>query len=116
MTLREFAERYYLHDSSILEIVYNEKEMILQIKMDFCNWMQEGYDEKEPEVTQLQLCFNKVSHFTSESKDVMDSDVLEIHVIDDETLEWVMTKDSICFLMHITAGIVEVVSEEPVIF
>ena len=108
MTLKDFHEKYLLHDSSILSMTHHEQEQTLQISMDFCNWMQYWYDEKEPEVTQINLSFNGVSRFECESKDVEDSDVLEIHVMDDKTLEWVMMKDHICFLMYITAENVEV--------
>ena len=50
-SLHEFARRYNFHDSSIVEIDYDEKKHQLHLKIEFCYWDQEWYkkSEKNPE-------------------------------------------------------------------
>ena len=40
MTLHDFAENYYLHDSLLDKIVYSESEHTLVLYVDFAFWMQ----------------------------------------------------------------------------
>lgn len=44
LTIAEFQERYYLHDSTIENIRYDAENKKLTLTIDFCFWMQEWYE------------------------------------------------------------------------
>ena len=49
MTIAEFEEKYYLHDSSIEKIEYDATNKRLTLTIDFCFWMQIWYDKETKE-------------------------------------------------------------------
>ena len=49
MTLAEFENKYYLHDSSIDKIEYDAADKKLTLTIDFCFWMQNWYDKNHAE-------------------------------------------------------------------
>ena len=48
MTVTEFVEKYYLHDSSIEKIDYDADKKILSLTIEFCFWWQPWYNKNEP--------------------------------------------------------------------
>lgn len=64
MKVKEFLEKYYLHDSTIDEIRYDlgTKELIWH--MDFAFWMQNSYVEGTPENGMINLHFHNVENYT----------------------------------------------------
>ena len=63
MTINQFAEKYYLHDSSIEKIDYNADKKILALTIEFCFWMQNWYDKSEPTNGLIRVTFKDVSLF-----------------------------------------------------
>ena len=63
MTIKDFAEKYYLHDSGIEKIFYDEKNKKLVLTIEFCFWMQNWYDETEPSNGKISATFENVSRF-----------------------------------------------------
>ena len=64
MTIKEFVANYYMHDSLIdkAEILENGSTIILWI--DFAFWMQEWYNENDPETGIIKVTFHGVSGYT----------------------------------------------------
>ena len=48
VTVTEFVEKYYLHDSSIEKIDYDADKKILSLTIEFCFWWQPWYNKNEP--------------------------------------------------------------------
>ncbi|MBQ6975733.1 MAG: hypothetical protein IJQ16_04180 [Selenomonadaceae bacterium] len=69
MTLAEFENKYYLHDSSIDKIEYDAADKKLTLTIDFCFWMQNWYDKNHAEIGLIQAVFENVSHYTYEDYD-----------------------------------------------
>lgn len=63
MTLYELREKYYFHDSSIVKVDFDADKKVLTLKISFCFWMQEWYDESEPTNGLIRLTFEDVSIF-----------------------------------------------------
>ena len=61
MTLSEFQNRYYMHDSYFDSIEYNEKEKSVDMIINFAYWMQEWYEDGKPENGLLSCSFYDVS-------------------------------------------------------
>jgi hypothetical protein len=60
MTVREFETKYSLHDSLVKNIRYDSKKKELHFLLDFCWWMQPGYDEDKPMPDLMELVFYNV--------------------------------------------------------
>lgn len=63
MTIREFEEKYYLHDSSIEKVDFDAENKILKLKIFFCFWMQEWYNKNELPNGWIRVTFEDVSLF-----------------------------------------------------
>ena len=61
MTICEFEERYYLHDSELTKIEYDSHTCTALFVVDFCYWMQLWYVKGEPKNGFIGLKFNGVS-------------------------------------------------------
>lgn len=69
MTIAEFEEKYYLHDSSIEKIEYDATNKRLTLTIDFCFWMQIWYDKETPENGLIAVTFDNVSYYVYEDYD-----------------------------------------------
>ena len=63
MTLSDLFENYCFHDSRLTAVAYNTSKSELEIDVDFCYWMQDDYQEGDPEIGSLLLTFNGVRDF-----------------------------------------------------
>ena len=63
MTIEQFAERYYLHDSSLEKVDFDVDKKILALTIEFCFWMQNWYDKSEPSNGLIRATFKDVSIF-----------------------------------------------------
>ena len=61
LTITEFAEKYYLHDSNIEKINFDEKTKNLTLTIEFCFWMQNWYKNDEPTNGKISVTFENVS-------------------------------------------------------
>lgn len=61
MTIQNLIEEYYLHDSLITKITYENNTV--KIELEFCYWLQKDYKEGEKETGMLEIAFFNVSHF-----------------------------------------------------
>ena len=69
MTITEFEEKYYLHDSTIEKIDYDANNKRLTLTIDFCFWMQLWYDKETPENGLISVTFDNVSYYVYENYD-----------------------------------------------
>lgn len=63
MTIKNFAERYNLHDSGIEKIFYDAENKKIVLTIEFCFWMQNWYVETEPSNGKISVTFENVSLF-----------------------------------------------------
>ena len=69
MTITEFEEKYYLHDSTIDKIEYDAENKTLRLEIDFCFWMQIWYEQGTPENGLIAVTFENVSFYEYEDYD-----------------------------------------------
>ena len=112
MTLTEFAEKYYLHDSNIKKLEYDVESKTVTLTVGFCFWMQDWYQEGEPESGTITVIFHNVTKYSCDEGNpaaplagILDAqlrgDDIIFGIVDDET--------GVCFEMTIAAGSVEVI-------
>lgn len=80
MTINNFLSDHYLHDSLVEKVVYENNTV--DITIDFCFWMQEGYRENEPETGIIYLHFPDVTSFSGPSGSLDDYSILEANYQD----------------------------------
>ena len=118
MTIAEFEEKYYLHDSSIEKIEYDATNKRLTLTIDFCFWMQIWYDKETPENGLISVIFDNVSLFEYEQHDFInilenidtevrrtefENEVLKIFIFEYKDIEdafwWIKIKaDNVTFI------------------
>ena len=69
MTLKEFEARYYLHDSFIESLNYDNANAKLTIVLNFAFWMQKDFVEGEEENGLLEVAFRNVTSYTCDDGD-----------------------------------------------
>ena len=124
MTLQEFREKHYLHDSSIEKIEYDAENKTLTMKIDFCFWMQLWYKKPEPTNGFIRVTFEDVSLFEYD-EDIadrifsdIDSEIRDAELDADGNLEFFSVEydynsdDDIYWLLKIKAANVEVIELE----
>ena len=82
MTIKDFISSYELHDSLIENITYNTETSELILSIDFCYWMQENYNNEEPETGMISLVFKNVSEFSGLEGECDDYSILHTKLID----------------------------------
>lgn len=95
MTLQEFREKYYLHDSSIEKIDFNADKKVLTLKIDFCFWMQLWYKKSEPTNGFIRVTFEDISLFEYDNdiaerifSDELDSEIRDAELDEDGCLNF----------------------------
>ena len=122
MTIEQFAEKYYLHDSSLVKVDFDAENKILKLKIFFCFWMQEWYNKNELPNGWIRVTFEDVSLFEYDN-DIADriffaelnSEILSGKIDEDgnftifavEAADYA-EQDDIYFLLKINAANVEV--------
>lgn len=79
MTVHQFFEKYYLHDSVITKVNYLVDKQILQLEIEFCFWMQDWYDKNKPTNGLIQVTINNVS-FVKYNESKIDPVALEMDI------------------------------------
>ena len=54
--------KYNLHDSLIESFRFDPFSKTAFLEIDLCNWMQDGYEENEPESKTITIVFYDVSY------------------------------------------------------
>lgn len=90
MLIKEFAEKYNLHDSGIEKIFYDAEHKKLVLTIEFCFWMQNWYVECEPSNGKISVTFENVSLFEHDENisdrifsEELDSEIYSADIDDD---------------------------------
>lgn len=69
LTIAEFEEKYYLHDSTLEKIDYDAENKTLRLEIDFCFWLQDWYNAEELPNGYIAVTFENVSFYEYEDYD-----------------------------------------------
>ncbi len=90
MNIKELAAKYYLHDSSVEKINFDEKNKNLTLTIEFCFWMQNWYKNDEPTNGKISVIFENVSLFEYDENisdrifsNELDSEIYSAEIDDD---------------------------------
>jgi len=83
MTIKQLTDKYYFHDSCVTNITFSAETQRLIITMDFCQWAQEWYTEKEPENVWLKLTFHGIDEYNGITGDIDYFSILDAEIKDD---------------------------------
>lgn len=92
MKINELLNKYTFHDSLLENISYDKDNKKLILTIDFCFWMQNDYDESQPETGNIKLLFNNIESYDGLVGDIdsysilktsYDNDELTISLLDD---------------------------------
>lgn len=121
MTITEFREKYYLHDSSIEKVDFDAENKILALTIEFCFWWQPWYDKSEPTNGLIRVTFKNVSRFEYDNDIAakifgeLDSEILYGEIDEDGSFTIFAVEgadyaaqDDIYYLLKICAATVEV--------
>lgn len=87
MKIKEFYEKYDLHDSVIEDLEF--KKQYLTLKLRLCNWRQKNYKENESEILIINIIFENVkkcSIYPQNKKFSCDS-ILKFELVDKTKME-----------------------------
>ncbi len=80
MTISEFNDRYYLHDSVIDKIEYQSN--ILTIYCEFCEFMQEDYKDSDYANSDIIIIFHNATFSLTQGFQIANAGVLDHSVSD----------------------------------
>jgi len=66
MKITDMVKKYYFHDSGIAKVEFDPEKHEATLLIDFCNWMQDDYNDEEEENIVLKLLFRNVSGISGE--------------------------------------------------
>ena len=69
LTLAEFEEKYYLHDSSIEKIFYDAENKKLTLEIEYCSWFENFDDQKDFINGKISATFENISHYSYDDYD-----------------------------------------------
>jgi len=70
LTVTEFEEKYYLHDSSLEKVEFDAENKKLTLTIDLCFWMQLWYEQGKPENGYIAVTFENVSFYEYEDHEI----------------------------------------------
>ncbi len=81
--------KYNLHDSLIESVNYDFKNMMLDITIDLCNWLQDNYVESEPENIIIHMIFSNVISFDTKFLNFKfdSNEIIDVIEIDNNTIK-----------------------------
>lgn len=106
MKLNELVEKHEFHDSYFESI--DKKDSSLTIKLMFCYWQQEGYDDADDDQGIVTLEFSNLSFYECSAPDPTDDniDIISAAYVDDcliFSLSYDTEEESLFYEMKIKA-------------
>lgn len=94
-------EHLYFHDSTLKYLRFNRQDKLLEMKMDFCLWMQDFYNEQWPEVIEVAVRFFDIANFVIDSPtyDVSDGDILSFEITDNTQAKMILYKNDVISIL-----------------
>ena len=80
----EKLNKYDFHDSLLEDIIYDYINKKVTLKIDFCNWKQEGYRDEDEETAMMYLSFEDVTDFIMPKVSLNSDEILEFNILEDE--------------------------------
>ena len=115
MTIEQFAEKYYLHDSSLVKVDFDADKKILALEIEFCFWWQPWSDKSEPSNGLIRATFKDVSIFEYDDdiakrifSDELDSEILKGELDEEGNLVFFSNDEEIYWQLKVNAANVEV--------
>lgn len=90
--LEKLAE-YDFHDSLLEDVLYDEYNKKLLLKIDFCNWKQKWYNESEDETSMISLIFSNVFDIVLSEHRLNSDEIIEFEVSTDNRVRIVVFND-----------------------
>ncbi len=94
MTVQEFCRKYYLHDSLLEKVEFDNYNKTLTFWVSFCEFMQSNYKNGDFENSDRIFTFNNVEEFSFPHNIQLSSDIfLEQKITDENTVNFCMMSD-----------------------
>ena len=93
MNKLEQLVEYDFHDSLLEYILYDECNKKVLLKIDFCNWKQNWYNESEEETSMISLVFNNTSELVLPEHRLNSDEIIEFEVSTDNRVRIVIFND-----------------------
>lgn len=90
--LEQLAE-YNFHDSLLEDILYDEGNKKVSLKIDFCNWKQKWYNESDEETSIISIVFNNASDIVIPKFNLNSDEIIEFEVSADNNVKIVVFND-----------------------
>ncbi len=78
MTLSEFDDNYYFHDSILDKLEYSDGE--LRLYCEFCDFMQDNYDDKDDANSDIIVVFHHAEYQISGNWQIYEASFLDQRV------------------------------------
>lgn len=85
--------KYNFHDSLLESILYDDDNKKALLKIDFCNWKQDWYNESDEETSIITLIFNNVSNITIPKINLNSDEIIEFELLTDNSVKIVIYND-----------------------
>ena len=90
--IKQLAE-YDFHDSLLEDILYDESNNKVCLKIDFCNWKQKWYSETDEETTIISVVFSDISDIAIPKVKLNSDEIIEFEVLTDNSVKIVIFND-----------------------
>ena len=111
MNKLEQLNEYDFHDSLLEDVLYDEGNKKVFLKIDFCNWKQKWYNESEEETSMISLVFNNASNIVLPEHQLNSDEIIEFEVSKDNKVRIVIFNDieDVSYEIIIYAETVEII-------
>jgi len=92
MKINDLLKRYTFHDSLLENIDYDENNNKLILTIDFCLWMQNDFDETQPETAPIKLIFTDIDKYDGLKGDIDSYSILKTSY-DNDILTFSLSND-----------------------
>ena len=88
--------KYDLHDSLIEKVIYFADERRLEMKIELCNWQQNGYKDSDPEMRNICIAFEGVEKYELSvgNYEFNSDEILDVVEIDNKTIKIVFLTEN----------------------
>ena len=83
---------YDFHDSLLEEISCDNNKRVF-LKIDFCNWKQEGYDDSKEETSIISIVFNDVSSVVIPKFELNSDEIIKFEVFENGCVKIIVFND-----------------------
>ncbi len=89
----EHLRKFDFHDSLLESISYDNDNKKIFLKIDFCNWKQEWYNESDEETSMISIVFNNASNLSIPNFSLNSDEIIEFDILSDNSVKMVVFND-----------------------